>query len=297
MAEPRFSAEAFASAVDRVCAHRGRPVVVKLGGSAMEDPAATDACLKSVATLHRLGVPVVLVHGGGKPIDRAMSEAGLVPKKVAGRRYTDDATLAIVVRVLEEINNDLVRRLDVLSSGAAEGGAWFGFPFDSTMYPIVGRRLLLHGLDAEPIELGRVGTVARVGTDLQNTLDKGVVPVLPSVAVSEEDGDWLNVNADTAASAVAGALKAEKAVFLTDTPGVLRDRSDPNSLVPKLTERECRDLIASGVIDGGMVPKVEACFEALDAGAGSALILDGRVPFSLLDVFLHDTFKGTAITR
>jgi acetylglutamate kinase len=122
------------------------------------------------------------------------------------------------------------------------------------------------------------------------------VPVIPSLALDAE-GNWLNVNADTAASAVAGLLKAEKAIFLTDTPGVLRDRSDPNSLISSLTERESRELIASGVIDGGMVPKVEACFEALEAGAKSALILDGRVPYSLLNVFLHDTFEGTVIRR
>src|SRR5436190_19872493 len=118
MAELRVSAEAFAVAVDRVRAYRGRSVVVKLGGSAMEDPAATDACLRSVATLNKLGVPLVLVHGGGKPIDRAMAEAGLVPKKVAGRRYTDDATLAIVVRVLHEINEGLVQRLRALGVAA-----------------------------------------------------------------------------------------------------------------------------------------------------------------------------------
>src|SRR4029079_9551580 len=108
MANYPLSAETFTSAVARVTARRGRVVVVKLGGSAMEDPAATDACLKSVATLNQLGVPIVLVHGGGKPIDRAMAEAGLTPKKVAGRRYTDDATLEIVVRVLHEINAGLV---------------------------------------------------------------------------------------------------------------------------------------------------------------------------------------------
>jgi acetylglutamate kinase len=122
------------------------------------------------------------------------------------------------------------------------------------------------------------------------------VPVIPSLALAD-DGGWLNVNADTAASAVAGALKAEKAIFLTDTPGVLRERHDPQSLFPRLTEKQCRELIASGTIDGGMVPKVEACFEALEAGAKAALILDGRVPFSLLNVFLHDTFTGTEITR
>ena len=121
-------------------------------------------------------------------------------------------------------------------------------------------------------------------------------PLMPSLAL-DADGGWLNVNADTAASAVAGALEADKTIFLTDTPGVLRDRADPASLIPKLTEAECRDLIAEGVIDGGMVPKVEACFDALAAGAKSALILDGRVPFSLLSVFLQDTGTGTEITR
>jgi acetylglutamate kinase len=297
MAEPRLSAEAFVAAVERLYAHRARPVVVKLGGSAMESPTATDACLKSVACLNKLGVPLVLVHGGGKPIDRAMAEAGLTPKKVAGRRYTDDVTLAIVVRVLDEINLNLVRRLNAFSHQAAEGGPWFGYPVETSGYPVVGRRLTLQDAGSHPIDLGRVGTVTRVGARLQYLLDKGIVSVLPSVAASEEDGGWLNVNADTAASAVAGAIKADKVIFLTDTPGVLRDRANPDSLIPSLTEREARELIASGVIDGGMVPKVEACFEALEAGAKSALILDGRVPFSLLDVFLHDTFKGTAIWR
>ncbi|MBA4187942.1 MAG: acetylglutamate kinase [Planctomycetaceae bacterium] len=284
------SAEAFTAAVERVAAHRNRTVVVKLGGSAMEDPAATDACLKSVAILNRLGVPIVLVHGGGKPIDRAMAEAGLTPKKVAGRRYTDDATLEIVVRVLWQLNFDLVTRLrsfGVLAESEA-----------TELFPLKGERLLLTGSDLQSIDLGRVGKVTHVRSDLlgETPGEDLFVSVIPSLAL-DADGGWLNVNADTAASAVAGALKADKAIFLTDTPGVLRDRHDPKSLIPKLTQAECRALIASGVIDGGMVPKVEACFDALEAGASSALILDGRVPFSLLDVFLHDTFTGTEITR
>lgn len=276
------SAEAFAAAVLRAARFRGRPVVVKLGGSAMEDPAATDACLRSVAALHLLSVPLVLVHGGGKPIDRAMAGAGLTPKKVAGRRYTDDATLAIVVRVLHEINAGVVAALNALRPGLAAGvtGA------------LGGERLVETGPDLQPIDLGSVGRVTRVG----DVRPGETVPVVPPLAL-DADGGWLNLNADDAAAAVAGALKADRAVFLTDTPGVLRDRRDPASLVPKLTDRECRDLIASGVIDGGMIPKVEACFDALQAGANSALILDGRVPYSLLDVFLSDTFTGTEITR
>jgi acetylglutamate kinase len=286
MAAPPVPAEAFAAAVGRLCAHRGRPVVVKLGGSAMEDPAATDACLRSVAALNALGVPLVVVHGGGKPIDRAMAEAGLTPRKVAGRRYTDDATLEIVVRVLQEIGRDLAARLAGLAAPAAVMPSL-----------LTGSRLFLSDAGGQPIDLGRVGIVTQVATaTIEGAWDVDGVPVVPSIAL-QEDGGWLNVNADTAASAVAGALKADKAIFLTDTPGVLRDRADPDSLIPSLTEREARDLIASGVIEGGMVPKVEACLEALEAGAKAAFILDGRVPYSLLDVFLHDAFQGTAITR
>ena len=215
-----------------------------------------------------------------------MAVAGLTPRKVAGRRYTDDATLEIVVRVLHEINARLEADLisfDVLAVGVTK--------------ILTGERLLLPGMDLQPIDLGRVGKVTAVDADhLGRVTSFGGVPIVPSLAL-DTDGGWLNINADTAASAVAGALAADKAIFLTDTPGVLRDRANPASLLPRLTAAECRELIASGVIDGGMVPKVEACFEALDAGAKAALILDGRVPFSLLDVFLKDTFTGTEITR
>lgn len=288
---PPSSAE-FAAAVMRMTAVRG-PVVVKLGGSAMEDPTATDACLRSVATLHLLRIPIVLVHGGGKPIDRAMADAGLIPKKVAGRRYTDEATLRVVVDVLRTLNHDLARQLTGLGVDAV--GA-----IDADYYTLHGQLLKLSGPDGASIDLGWVGTVARVNSELLDLqfFEQRRLAVIPSLAeFPESPMGWLNVNADTAASAVAGALKAEKAIFLTDTPGVLRDRHEPASLIPRLTEAECRGLIASGVIDGGMVPKVEACFEALAAGARSALILDGRVPYSLLDVFLRDTFTGTEITR
>ena len=291
MAVPSVTAEAFAQAVERVARFRGQTVVVKLGGSAMEDPAATDACLRSVVTLQRFLVPVVIVHGGGKPIDRAMAEAGLVPRKVSGRRYTDEATLAIVVRVLREIATQLGNRLRSYGAAAFEYG-------DAVYHPLSGEPLQLIDENRKPIDLGRVGRITGVNSDRLNYIMSvdWSIPILPSLALDAE-GKWLNVNADTAASAVAGALKAEKAIFLTDTPGVLRDRNDPKSLLPKLTERECRALIASGVIDGGMVTKVEACFEALDAGAKAALILDGREPFSLLDVFLQDSFSGTEITK
>lgn len=262
----------------------GRVLVVKLGGSAMEDPAATRGTLEAVVALQTLGVRLVLVHGGGKPIDRAMAAAGLEPKKVAGRRYTDDATLEIVVRVLGELNRGIVDQIVALGGSARSVTR-------ADAFPICGERLLLPGLDLQPVELGRVGKPTAVAAFAPHDH----IPVLPSLAVSVEDGGWLNVNADTAASAVAGALKAEACYFLTDTPGVLRDVKSPESLIPRLTRAECETLFRDGVIAGGMIPKVEACFEALDAGAGTAVILDGRDPFALLAGFVSDSPAGTEI--
>lgn len=269
---------------------RGRVVVVKLGGSAMEDPAATRGTLEAVAALQTLGVRQVLVHGGGKPIDRAMAAAGIEPRKVAGRRYTDETTLGIVVRVLGELNADVTRTVREF------GGRAVGIDGsdDASGFPVRGNRLLLPGPDLRPIDLGYVGKVEGLdAARLLELLDSGQIPVLPSIARAVEGG-WLNVNADTVASAVAGALTAEACIFLTDTPGVLRDVTDAGSLIPRLTRPECERLILDRVVAGGMVPKVEACFEALDAGAGRAVILDGRDPHALLREFCGEP-AGTAI--
>ena len=255
-------------------AAQGRPVVVKLGGSAMEEPAATRGTLQAVVELQAAGFKVVLVHGGGKPIDRAMAAAGLTPVKVQGRRFTDDATLTIVVGVLGELNAGLVRGLRDLGGHAVGSRELAGFP-------LFGERLLLPGLDLNPVDLGRVGTVTRVDAAALLATLNDAVPVLPSLAVSDDDGGWLNVNADTVAAAVAKALDAESVLFLTDTPGLLRDVADPASRIAELSRAECEQLLHDGVITGGMVPKVEACFDALDAGARRAVILDGRDPHAL----------------
>lgn len=273
---------------------RGHIVVVKLGGSAMEDPVATRGTLQSVATLRTLGMNLILVHGGGKPIDRAMQTAGLTPKKVLGRRYTDDATLQIVVDVLQELNAGLVRQLEDLD----ELALGFNGESDTSEFPLHGERLMLPGLDLQPVDLGRVGKVTRVNADaLREIVEIGrEIPVIPSLAI-DTDGGWLNVNADTVASAVAGALQAESVFFLTDTPGVLRTVTDPASLFARLTRRQCEQLLTDGVIAGGMIPKVEACFDALDAGAKRAVILDGRQPYALLNEFVSDRVLGTEIVH
>ena len=179
----------------------------------------------------------VLVHGGGKPIDRAMAEAGLKPRKVQGRRYTDEETLAIVVRVLlQEINVGIERQIRQL------GGRAVGPHLGSLQY-LMGEKLLLPGHDGEPIDLGSVGKVTKVDVDLiRDFCAAGVVPVIPSLAI-DAAGQWLNVNADTAAAAVAGQLHAEKLVLLTDTPGILLDRKDPGSLLSSLNKAECEKLM------------------------------------------------------
>ena len=272
---------------NRIRALEGRALVVKLGGSAMEVPAATRGMLDAVAALQTLGVKLILVHGGGKPIDRAMDTAGLKPEKIQGRRYTDDATLEIVVKVLREINASLVDRLAERGIGAV-----------GILSGITGARLLLPSLDLQPVDLGRVGTVLNVDRKrFHDHFQEGTLPVVPSLALDEIDGGWLNVNADSMAAGLAKEIECESVLFLSDTPGVLTERHDPGSRRARLTMDECRDMIRSGVIDGGMIPKVEACFEALDAGADRAVILDGRDTHSLLDDFLLPGSTGTEIVK
>src|SRR5262245_28037120 len=268
---------------------RGRLTVIKLGGSAMEDPEAMRATLQDVVFMETVGMRPILVHGGGKAIDRAMADAGLRPRKVQGRRYTDDETLDIVVRVLlREINADIETQIRQL------GGRAVGPHLGSFQY-LFGERLQLPGGDGRPLDLGRVGRVTRVGRALvEDFCAAGVVPVIASLA-RDAEGGWLNVNADTAAAAVASQLQAEKLVLLTDTPGILRDRTDEQSLVRSLDAAGCRDLITRGVIDEGMIPKVEACLDSLHAGVRKTHIIDGRLRHSLLLEIYTDKGVGTEI--
>jgi acetylglutamate kinase len=282
-------ADVLIEALSYIRTFHGRLTVIKLGGSAMEEPEALRATLQDVAFMSTVGMRPVLVHGGGKPIDRAMAASGLEPRKVQGRRYTDDATLAIVVRVLGgEINAGIVGQLREL--GARAVGLHTG-----SLQCLFGEKLLLPGSDGEHVDLGRVGRVTRVdGALIEDFCAAGVVPVIPSLAV-DADGGWLNVNGDTAAAAVAAHLKAEKLVFLTDTPGILRDRQDHASLIPDLDAAGCRELIALRVIDHGMIPKVEACLDSLRAGVKKTHMIDGRLRHSLLLEIYTDRGVGTEI--
>ena len=282
-------AEALIEARGYIQMFHGKLTVIKLGGSAMENPAALEATLQDVVFMATVGLRPVLVHGGGKAIDRAMAASGLQPRKVLGRRVTDDATLDLVVRtLLDEVNAGVVAQIRRLGGRA--------IPLHSgALQCLCGERLTLPGPEG-PIDLGHVGRVMRVDADLiADFCAGGVVPVLPSLA-QDAEGNWLNVNADTAAAAVGAALRAEKLMMLTDTPGILRDRHDAASLLASLDAADCRELIAQGILSEGMIPKVEACLDSLRGGVRKTHVIDGRVKHSLLlEIYTHRGV-GTEIT-
>ncbi|NBX29149.1 acetylglutamate kinase [bacterium] len=270
---------------------RDTTTVIKLGGSVVEHPDSLRHLLLDIVFMSTLGMRIVVVHGGGKAISRAMDEAGLEARWVQGRRYTDDATLAIVERVVAtELNHDLVAKLEEF------GGRAMSLNFLSTNV-LFGERLTLDGPNGEPVDLGHVGEVTRVDRlTIENLSYAGQVPVIPSMAMTE-DGQKLNVNADTAATAVAAAIGAEKLVVLSDIPGVLRDVRDPESLIHSLTASEARRLIADGTIAAGMIPKIEGCLDTLEQGVKKIHIIDGRLRHSLLLEIYTTSGVGTELVR
>lgn len=270
---------------------RGKITVIKLGGSVMEDPGALTHLLLDVVFMETVGMRPVVVHGGGAAISRAMAAAGLEPRFVQGRRYTDDAALAIVEEVLAyQINERLAKQIEELGGRARP----LNFRTANVLW---GQRLELPDGNGDPVDLGHVGTVTRVDQDtIRNLCDQGVVPVVPSMCMTE-DGEKLNVNADTAATAIAQAIRAEKLVYLSDVNGVRRDKRDPESLVHSLTACQARELIDSGVIDCGMIPKVEACLETLHQGVRKVHIIDGRLRHSLLLEVYTSKGVGTEIVE
>jgi acetylglutamate kinase len=270
---------------------RGKTTVIKLGGSVMENDRAMIHLLLDVVFMETVGMQPVVVHGGGAAISRAMAEAGLQAKFVQGRRYTDADTLAIVERVLAgEVNEHLAHRIEELGGQAKPlnfrtGNVLFGEP------------VKLADEDGNLLDLGFVGTVTRVDrAAIESLCRSGIVPVIPSMCITA-DGQKLNVNADTAATAVAQALEAEKLVYLSDVNGVRRDKNDPDSLIHSLTSAEANQLIHDGSIDSGMIPKVQACLETLDRGVHKVHIIDGRLRHSLLLEVYTSKGVGTQLIR
>ena len=289
MEEAIKKAQVLSEALGWIREFRDRYVVIKLGGSALEDPEGVRRCLADVVFMEAVGMRPILIHGGGKSINKAMSEAGIAPRFVQGRRYTDDATLEIVSRVLaEEISESLVDEIRSL------GGRAVPMSY-RTQNVLIGERLLLPGDGGEDVDLGRVGHVVDINRDaLLAVCRTDTIPVLPSIALDREGGQ-LNVNADTAAAAVARMLRSEKLVFLSDVPGIFLNKKDPSTLVSHLKASRVRELIQDGTIDAGMVPKVEAALEALQAGVKKIHIIDAGIPHSLLLEIYSDKGIGTEI--
>lgn len=269
---------------------RGQTFVIKIGGSAMDDWSLIEGLLRDVVFLEVMGINPVLVHGGGKAISKAMAEAGLQARFINGLRVTDDAAIEIVEKILtQEINPRLVRAVNGF------GGTAIGL---NGKRVFLGRKLapVTDLATGQPADLGWVGEVVDFRLDeIQAALKGEIVPVISPIASEVDTGHALNCNADVAAAALAGQLKAAKFIYLSDVLGVMLDPRDQSTLLPHLDRARVRQLIAEGVISGGMIPKVESAIAALDAGAAKVHLIDGRLPHSLLLEIFTKQGIGTEI--
>ena len=291
MQEAIAKADTLLEALGWIREFRDKTTVIKLGGSVMEHPDALRHVLLDIVFMATVGMRPVIVHGGGAAISRAMEEAGVEPRFVQGRRVTDETAMEIVRRVLvDEINPSLAETFEQLGGRAmtlSVGG-------DNVL---LGRRLKLKDEAGQEVDLGAVGEVTQVDSRvIENLCYAGQAPFIPSIC-EDENGDLLNVNADSAATAVAQAMRAEKLVFLSDVNGVRRDKDVPDSLIHSLTASEAEAMIRSGAIDAGMIPKVEACVQTLKHGVSKVHIVDGRLRHSLMLEIYTTSGVGTQIVR
>ncbi|MEK6247695.1 MAG: acetylglutamate kinase [Planctomycetales bacterium] len=270
---------------------RDKITVVKLGGSVLENADSLRHLLVDIVFMETVGMRPVIVHGGGAAISRAMAAAGLEARFIQGRRVTDNPTLQIVERVLAyEVNEDIANRIEQW------GGRAMPLNFRTTNV-LFGEKCDLQGDDGATLDLGYVGNITRVDrATIENFCYADTVPVIPSMCLAP-DGQKLNVNADTVANAVAEALGAEKLVFLSDVNGVRRNKDDESSLISSLDAKSSQELIKTGKIQSGMIPKVEACLQSLDRGVRKIHIIDGRVRHSLLLEVYTNKGIGTEIVR
>jgi len=290
MQEAIGKAHALVEALRYIQDYRDKIVVIKFGGSVMDDSQAMRRILTDVVFLRSVGMRPVVVHGGGKAISQAMEDRGLEVQFVQGRRYTDGRTLTVVEHVLcNEVNASIVETIQSLGCDAMglhtlSSGVLFG------------QRLYLDD-EGRKVDLGSVGTVHRVNAHLVDLLCKaGTIPVIAPLAFDEAGGK-LNCNADTAAGEVAASLVAEKFVVISDTHGIRENIDDPESFFPRMTESQIEQRIADGTISSGMLPKVESCLRAINAGVKRTHIVDGRLDHSLLLEIFSDKGVGTLITK
>jgi acetylglutamate kinase len=275
-------AQVLIEALPYIKKYSGKVVVIKYGGNAMINPELKEDVMGDIVLLSLVGVKVVLVHGGGPEITETLNKIGKQSVFKDGLRVTDKETVEVVQMVLAgKVNKSLVNLLQV------KGGLAMG----------------LSGMDGRLIEakikderLGFVGEITSVNpTPILDLLEKGYIPVVSTVGCDKQ-GNIYNINADTAAAWIAGALKAKSMISLTDVTGILRDKNNPSSLIKALTLDEAAKLVEEGIIDGGMIPKVECCTEAVKRGVERVFITDGRVPHSILIEMLTDEGTGTMFT-
>ena len=274
-------AQVLTQALPYIKRYTGKVVVVKYGGNAMVNEQLKQQVMEDIVLLWLIGVKVVLIHGGGPEINELMDKLGKKPEFVDGLRVTDKETVDIVQMVLAgKVNKSLVTLLQ------KKGGHAVG----------------LSGMDGGIIEatvkderLGYVGRITKVRTKpITDLLEKNYIPVISTVA-SDHEGNTYNINGDTAAAYIAGALGAERLIMMTDIAGILRDKDDPETLIPEITVSGAEALKEEGVISGGMIPKVDCCIEALREGVKNVIIMDGRIPHSILMELLTDEGAGTMV--
>jgi acetylglutamate kinase len=270
---------------------RDKTVVIKIGGSLLDHIESLHHVLLDIHFMETVGVRPVVIHGGGARISAAMKEAGIEPRFVQGRRYTDEATLRIVEQVLAiETNEFLASEFEKI------GGRAMTLNFQSTNV-LIGRPLEMFDDAGQRLDLGFVGEVTDVDRlVIDNLCYAGQVPFIPSMCQTV-DGQKLNVNADTAAATLAAELNAEKLVLLSDIPGVLRDPQDPTSVISSINQEQAQEMIRSGQISSGMIPKIEGCLDTLRQGVNKIHIVDGRVRHSLLLEVYTTQGIGTVICK
>ena len=276
-------AQILMNALPYIKKYSGKTVVVKYGGNAMINEDLKRSVMGDIVLLNLIGVKVVLVHGGGPHIKSALDQLGIESKFINGLRVTDEATMKVVQMVLAgQVNKDLVNLIGSIG----------------------GKAIGLCGIDDQMIkvrkqsdELGYVGRITNVDVSIiQDNLDKGYIPVISTIG-TDTDGQAYNINADTAAAQIAGALNAECMLSMTNIDGVLKDPSDPDSLLTEITLEQSRQLEQDGIIAGGMIPKVQCCTDAIKAGVKRVFIINGTVPHAILIEMLTEEGLGTMFAR
>ncbi|MBE6950755.1 MAG: acetylglutamate kinase [Ruminococcaceae bacterium] len=276
-------AEVLTAALPYIKKYSGKTVVIKYGGNAMINEDLKQQVMEDIALLWLIGVKVVLVHGGGPEISQTMKRLGKEAVFIDGLRVTDKETVDIVQMVLAgKINKTLVNLIQM------KGGHAVG----------------LSGIDGGIIEakvkderLGYVGEITKIRTQpITDLLEKNYIPVVSTVA-SDRMGNTYNINGDTAAAYLAGALGAERLIMMTDIAGILMDKDDPSTLIPSITVSDAKKLYDQGIVSGGMIPKVDCCIEALEHGVNNVVIMDGRIPHSILMELLTDEGAGTMVMK